>query len=320
MNIEKWKDCKKAAFSSSWDDMTMTSLFDITTAANKRDIKTTIYINGINQEWKTTVFLGNDFKKTTNLVPNKKIVERLKFIYSLGNEIGNHTFSHKNLKNINHNHIIAEILKCNKLIHSITKQKEFTFSYPWGNTPSEYQTQNFLKQNFIACRGAEYVENIITNPNFEYLKPYHIGPHPYSKNTKELNSLIDKTIEKNGWLIEYGHGWDNDGWAPIEKKTLLKHFDYIATKNIWCDTILNISKYIKQRNSIKFFIKRKNRNEYILSFKKIINTSPLTFSFRGQVEIFQNNKKIEIQKNKNKYFFTLERFENCIIKKVDYQN
>ena len=99
--IEKWYNGYDAAFSSSWDDMTITSIYDITNEANKRNIKTTIYINGINKDWKTDLFYGNDYKNSTNLVFNNTIKNRLKEIHDNGNEIGNHTYSHVSLKKKN---------------------------------------------------------------------------------------------------------------------------------------------------------------------------------------------------------------------------
>ena len=164
--IENWYNGYDAAFSSSWDDMTMTSIYDITNEANKRNIKTTIYINGINKEWNTDLFYGNDYKKSTNLIFNEEIKNRLKIIHSKGNEIGNHTYSHISLKNekLNDN-IILEIEKCNKLIKSITNQTEFTFCYPHGHLPNDTKISDYINNKFISNRGANYAKKKNNNLN-----------------------------------------------------------------------------------------------------------------------------------------------------------
>ena len=324
LKIENWFNGYDAAFSSTWDDMTITSIYDITDEANKRNIKTTIYINKQNKEWNTDLFYGNDFKKSTNLEFNQEIINRLKYIHNLGNEIGNHTYSHISLKKIKYDDYIHEITKCNNLISNITGQKEYTFCFPHGHVSNDIKIINSLKKNFISSRGADYGKNKLdnikyintSNINFNNLKTIHVGTYPYTKNTDELNFFINKTIEQSGWLIEYGHGWDNDGWCPVDKNMLLSHYDYIfMKKTIWCDTILNISKYIQQRQVIKINVD-KNENEYILNFENVINNSPITISFEcdKNVEINQNNKVIKCFKKFNKIYFNIYIYYICVIK------
>jgi len=325
LKLENWYNGCDAAFSSSWDDMTITSIYDITNEANKRNIKTTIYINGINKEWNTNLFYGNDYKNSSNLIFNEKIKNRLKVLYDNGNEIGNHTYSHFSLKNKKlDNNIISEIEKCNKLINSITHQKEFTFSYPHGHLSKNSELNNYINNTFISNRGADYAKNTkeqinyINNDhiNLKLLKTIHVGTYPYKKTVQELNYILDNTLKKKGWLIEYGHGWENDAWCPVNKNMLLKHYDYISTKNIWCDTILNISKYIKQRKSINFKINKINETEYTLNIDNIINNSPITFSFKCNcnLKITQNNKLIKIKKYNNINYFILYNYNKCVIK------
>jgi len=324
--LENWYNGCDAAFSSSWDDMTITSIYDITNEANKRNIKTTIYINGINKEWNTDLFYGNDYKNSSDLIFNEKIKNRLKTIHDNGNEIGNHTYSHISLKNKKlDDNIILEIEQCNKLIKSITNQNEFTFCYPHGYLPKHAEISNHINNKFISSRGADYAKNtsqqlnyINTNENInlKLLKTIHVGTHPYKKSTLELNFILDNTIQKKGWLIEYGHGWENDAWCPVDKDMLLKHYDYVSNKNIWCNTILNISKYIKQRESINFKLNKINETEYNLSINNVINNSPITFSFESDstLEIIQDDKLIKIKKYNNKNYFNLYNYKKCVIK------
>ena len=321
VNISKWFDMKRCAFSSSWDDMTMSSIYDITDESNKRDIKTTIYINGDNKEWRTDLFLGNDFTHKSDLIFNNKIRERLKHIYNLGNEIGNHTYSHVSLKKMNYGEFIKEVEDCKRLISSITGQKYFTFCYPHGHTVPDRNIINYLKHNFISCRGADYAKtpeqglNYIDNgENLLKIKTIHVGTFPYEKDLKELNNLIDRTRGIGEWLVEYGHGWDGDAWCSVDKNMLLKHYDYIKSYgDIWCDTICNISKYIIQRKNIRIQLS-KNEIGYEMKFSNIKNDSPITLYSSEDIEIYQDNEKIKRRKMDNIFIFNMYKYNKCVIK------
>ena len=117
-------------------------------------------------------------------------------------------------------------------------------------------------------------------------------------------------------MIEYGHGWENDAWRPINKDILLEHYNYISNKNIWCDTILNISKYIKQRKNINFKLNKINETEYILTINNVINNSPITFLFEMNytLKIIQDDILVKINVFNNKKFFNLYNYKPCVIK------
>ena len=321
LNICKWFGMKRCAFTSSWDDMTMSSIYDITDEANKRGIKTTIYINGDNKEWRTDLFLGNDFTKKSDLIFNDKIRERLKYIYDLGNEIGNHTYSHISLKKMDYSQFVNEVEMCNKLINSITGQKDFTFCYPHGHTIPDKNIINYLKQKFISCRGADYAKrpeqglNYIDNgQNLLKIKTIHVGSFPYKKELNELNKLINHTRNIGEWLVEYGHGWDGDAWRSVDKNMLLKHYDYINSfDDIWCDTIYNVSKYIIQRKNIRINLTEKN-DGYEMKFENVKNDSPITLCSNINIEIYQDNNLIVSEKYNNKFIYNIYKYSKCVIK------
>lgn len=323
LRLGKWLNCHRAAFSSTWDDMTITSIYNITDEANNRGIKTTIYINGDNKEWRTELFYGNDFKKETNLQLDETIKLRLKTIHENGNELGNHTLSHVSLKHAQDSNIKYEVVRCNELINSITGQSEFTFSYPHGHIPSDPKIRDGINKLFIACRCANYGKNAeqelsyINNDSVDMtaLKSVHIGTYPYKKTCDELNMIVDRTIKNSGWLIEYGHGWEQDAWKPVDKKTLLDHYNYVHQKRIWCDTVLNISKYITQREQIKYTLKQISETIYELIFDKVVNNSPITFTFecKYNLRIFCNDIQIPINVMDNIKYFNLYSYNKCVI-------
>ena len=312
VQISRYYNDKKAVYCSTWDDMTKTSLYEISDIANSFGIKTTLYINCTNKEWKTPLFypLESD-KESWDLTP--EITQRLINLHRRGNEIGNHTYSHKNLNqnNINSNILYDELYVMNDFITNITNQKEYTFCYPWGNIPRSKDTMDTIDRSFLSCRTVGYPKNkseienhinifsLLKNNNtrpldLNRLKALHIGSYPNTKTLDELNYSINLAIEKRGWIIEYGHGIDEDGWCPISEDLLKKHYEYVSSlqNELWLTTVLEATKYYIQREVI--VIKQETQDgEIILSFN-IDSDNPLYSKFVMIKEYVPLTIKIEL--------------------------
>ena len=317
VQISRYYNDKKAVYCSTWDDMTKTSLYEISDIANSFGIKTTLYINCTNREWKTPLFypLEPD-KQSWELTP--EITQRLINLHRRGNEIGNHTYSHKNLNqnNINSNILYDELYIMNDFITNITNQKEYTFCYPWGNIPRSKDTMDTIDRSFLSCRTVGYPKNkseienhinifsLLKNNNtrpldLNRLKALHIGSYPNTKTLDELNYSINLAIEKRGWIIEYGHGIDEDGWCPISEDLLKQHYEYVSSlqNELWLTTVLEATKYYIQREVI--VIKQETQDsetqdgEIILSFN-IDSDNPLYSKFVMIKEYVPLTIKIEL--------------------------
>jgi hypothetical protein len=76
------------------------------------------------------------------------IKEVLKNAYDEGHELANHTYTHRfGISELSENEIKNEITKCNKVLHSITKEDRFGFRSPGYNLNAN--TFNILEENCI---------------------------------------------------------------------------------------------------------------------------------------------------------------------------
>lgn len=74
--------------------------------------------------------------------------DRLRYLLSLGYEIGNHTYSHNKMNSMNYKTIESEIGKLNNMVYDLTGKKTIYLAYPYGITPNK----NYMK----AVRDGEY--------------------------------------------------------------------------------------------------------------------------------------------------------------------
>ena len=304
-NVEKWDLGKKCAYSSSFDDGLECCIYDITKYANNLGIPLTLYINPCsNPKYNTEYY--KDYNKFTQ---NDK--KKLKQLSNLGNEIASHTINHASLVHCPGIDFDEEIIKSKKIITDITNNHDITFCYPYGHIPENETVLNKIKSNYLGARAFNTGFNY-NKFNFYKLNNIDIG----GKNNNQLNNYVKEAIKTNDWLIFSGHGIDNYGWNPINSSELYNHYNFINdNKNgIYIDTIANIIKYIKQRESLKYEILETPK--YYKITIKIPNFNfqliPLTFS-SNLCSIYQNNKKLNTINKKNKLYFKTKDFSNPII-------
>lgn len=60
-------------------------------------------------------------------------IEEVEKIYNAGHEIGNHSYSHKDMPSLSFEDIVIDIQKCNEIIRSVTGKKTLLFRAPSGS-------------------------------------------------------------------------------------------------------------------------------------------------------------------------------------------
>ena len=318
INIEDWDSCKKTAFASTWDDFCIESWKKLVSYANKKNIPLTFFIN-------TCGYCeAGRFQKDNNLIGpetkmSKKDIEFFKKIVKQGNEIGGHTTNHYDMHKMNNQDIEKD---CKEWINIMEKEKiikknqGLSFSYPYGYRP---KSLSMIEKYFIGARsyGGGLNEN---NPtNIFRLKSTNIGK---MAKLEKINKVIDEAINNNKIIIEAGHGINKECWSPVPDNIIYKHFDYVnkKQKDLWCTTMVNIIKYIIQRNNIDLIQEKNNKNIQISFQKKIdfnFDLIPLTISLKITKDTKiknckQNKKNIKIQNLNGLYFIKTSDFENKI--------
>jgi peptidoglycan/xylan/chitin deacetylase (PgdA/CDA1 family) len=320
INIEKWDSCKKTAFASTWDDFCIESWKKLVSYANKKNIPLTFFIN-------TCGYCeAGRFQKDNNLIGpetkmSKKDIEFFKKIVKQGNEIGGHTTNHYDMHKMSNNDIEKD---CEEWVNILEKKKVIkknqglSFSYPYGYRP---KSLNMLEKYFLGARAYGGGLNDCNPKNLYRLKSVNVG-----KMTKleKLNKILDDAINNDKIIIEAGHGINKECWSPVPDNIIYKHFDYVNKKQkyLWCTTMVNIIKYIIQRNNLELSLKHIDQEKLIFKIKqkKKINFEiiPITISIRIPKNIkiincIQNNKKIEIDKTKDIFFIKTSDFNHEII-------
>lgn len=297
--IEKWKDAKKCAVALTWDDFCYHSWKTCLSLFREKGIICTFYINTVGY-----------YENHSNQCSTNEI-RLLKVLQKFGHEIGCHTHSHIDMSHESPKVIQQEIQSwfSNMKQYKFNLPNDVTFAYPYGNIP---RNNKVVKKRFLAARSYKQLGINSYNPrNFYNLKTVN-----YLTSTKPcyLNNFLNQNLKTGGFLIYAGHGIDNECWNPISKSSLNSHLCYIHArkKQIWNDTVVNIVKYIKQRNKIK--LKYLTKNDNFLVFRLIVpkfkfTCIPITIGFISNQQVHsitQGKRAVAFQQDGTKYHFTVD--------------
>lgn len=131
-----------------------------------------------------------------------------------------------------------------------------TIIYPHYDTTDEINA--IAEKVYISARtgGDEYDGNSPDSTNYYslYSKTFFDKPNAgadHDTTAQEAKEWLDTAIQKGTWLITVGHGADYEGWGAPPLATYEGLYAYVAENKdtVWADTLANISKYMKERNS-----------------------------------------------------------------------
>ncbi len=130
---------------------------------------------------------------------NKSLIKK---ILDSGNEVGNHTFSHKNLCELPKEKAVAEIEKSQKIIEKISGERPFLYRAPFGKVKECVDTKELLHVGWnvdtLDWTGAS-IETIMRMVRKECKEGSIILMHDQYENTvKALPVIID-------WVREQGY-------------------------------------------------------------------------------------------------------------------
>ncbi|MFN7251006.1 MAG: polysaccharide deacetylase family protein [Anaerobacillus sp.] len=142
--------------------------------------------------------------------------EKLKTIYELGFEIGNHTMNHPNLKNLSEEKQRQEIIELNDLIEEITGERPRFFRAPFGvNT--------------------EVSKQVVTEESMQWMN-WTYG-YDFNKEYMEKNALADimvnTTLLRPGAnLLMHDHPWTLEALPDIIEGLKEKGYGFVDPKEI----------------------------------------------------------------------------------------
>jgi peptidoglycan/xylan/chitin deacetylase (PgdA/CDA1 family) len=159
--------------------------------------------------------------------------QRLKEMAGRGHEIGNHSWSHPNLRELDGTKLDEEVNKAYRRIAEKIGTPPLTFCYPgnsWDNRVLEV-----VVRNHVAAR--------------DRLVPY--GGKTFT--TAKANAFIDEAITRGQPMVAMIHGITT-GYEPFTSADVLEnHLRYVKSRQdrIWVDTFANVSRYTQERDAAK---------------------------------------------------------------------
>jgi hypothetical protein len=170
--------------------------------------------------------------------------DSLLIMSSKGHEMGSHSFSHPNLKELANDtsRIIFELAKSKEMIEDMFGKKCYIFAEP-------FHGRSDLSIKLVAAY-YPFVRNNSFCPNVKEVLL------PYANLTKEkLTSVIEESIKQGKFVRLYGHSIDGEGSGPITKDFFIESLKvlqhYVSTNNLWVTSLTEGSLYQKVSREIR---------------------------------------------------------------------
>ena len=182
-----------------------------------------------------------------------------KQIAGRGHEIGNHSWSHITLTNLDSAALEKEI---NESFDKIAKKvgvAPFSFSYPYNGTNATVDAVVFQKH--LASRTQQ-------------------SAWGGGQSTQDLNTILDSHISNKQWLVAMIHGIES-GYANFNSRTVIEgHFDYAKKQEdkVWVAPFGSVARYVKMRDSSSIEVVSLSDNSVSLKVQ-----SPLLPAFYSQM-------------------------------------
>jgi peptidoglycan/xylan/chitin deacetylase (PgdA/CDA1 family) len=206
-----------------------------------------------------------------------------------GHEIGSHALSHPSLPTLTASQLQNELQQSKSIIEAqIPSQKCLSFAYPFGDVNDTVKAA--AAKYYIAARGITYDINY---PNYDFYNLRARGDDPGST----LSAMIDATdmAEDWGeWLALYLHSMNGDGYGDWDMGIFTSYLDFLKTRDIEIETLVNTVKYIKERGVANLSLVSSSASQIILNLTDNLDNSvynmPLTL--RSVVPSGWNNVNI----------------------------
>lgn len=135
--------------------------------------------------------------------------------YDAGHAIGNHTWSHQNLKKIKDDKALKEIDSTTKLIADITGSNPRFFRSPFGIS-SEFSRAHVKENNMIAMNWSA--------STLDWVKS--------AKEKKVFINNVMKDLHPGAIILMHEHQWDTDALDDLLTEIEKKGYTFLDPKNI----------------------------------------------------------------------------------------
>lgn len=280
IRLAQWYGGKRSAFTFTFDDNTPKQK-DIGDLLEKYNFRGSFYVNA-----------G---------LPNfQQCKQHYLALINSGHEIGNHTFEHKNLVNLDADETEFQVSKGASEIGQELGKYPLSFVHPYNAAVNQV--------NSIVCK-YHLFSRIFSPYSLEKRKIYDVNPHcPKFNEVKEVINTWDGC-----WIIIAGHGYgENDvSWDFLEN--LCKELS--NRDDIWVEPLSVIAAYDYLREELKV-LKEKKGNQLLITIQDFdsykyrnLDKLPLTVKvpvLSNKVLLTPDNPLISVQYSDRTYYFSFD--------------
>jgi peptidoglycan/xylan/chitin deacetylase (PgdA/CDA1 family) len=158
-----------------------------------------------------------------------------------GHEVANHGLDHRGLPNLTEEELEREVEGARRIITEKVG-RPLSFIYPGnGRNP---RVRDYVLKNHIAARDRE---ERFGGPGF---------------NVEKANAIVDKAIKNRQFIVIMTHAVAETGYQPVSHEELEGHLRYVSQmkEQVWVDTLANVSRYVRERDTAKVTIKASEAN------------------------------------------------------------
>lgn len=237
-----WPNGKQCAVSLSFDDGRVTQIDHGVSILDSNNVKATFYV-------------------TPPLMEQR--IDQWRTVAQSGHEIGNHTVTHPCTGNLAFtranaiedytlDRMDAELTQASAIIEDKLGVTPRTFAYPCGGTflgrgETAASYIPLVAKRFLAGRG--YWEPYPNAPGQCDLA-HLLGCSFDALSFDQVKTLINRTIDENGWLILVGHDVRPNDWQGVDPSTLHEICQYLKSEDeVWTDTIASIAAHVRDERS-----------------------------------------------------------------------
>jgi len=169
-----------------------------------------------------------------------------------GQEIGNHSLSHKRAKTLSSGEEENQIGEAKNILENLCGVPVPTFAYPFTEiTPALRRT---AQAHHLLSRGGmgEYYFPPNSDPDWAYL-PSQVA---YSLTSPGVyKGWADEALRRQSWTIPQLHAFEGTatGWQPLPRKNLVEFLDYLVEvkKDLWIAPLGEVGSYWRAQKAVE---------------------------------------------------------------------
>lgn len=225
-------------------------------------------------------------------------VEDWKRAVSSGQEIGNHSLSHKRAKDLALGEAEQQVCEAKKKLEDLFKTSFSTFAYPFTEiNPAlrrSAQTHHLLSRGGV---GRPYFSPF-SDPDWDYLPSQVAYSHTSSGVYK---GWADQAILQGSWTIPQFHAFEGTltGWQPLAARAFVDFLDYLMERQmeIWIAPMGEVGAYWKAQKTLEENVPKREATKTTWIWNKL-RLLPNGVTLKAQVtgknfKVSQNGKELQ---------------------------